>query len=289
MADFWLHLFDAAGFTPVALGRFLEGVVFQDPLCRLSGLISLATAAASWAALIGMTAPGPDDLEREIAERRRVEAELRKAEARYRTLVEQIPAVTFVASLDEGRSELYVSPQIEALAGYTAAEWRDDPILWYERVHPDDRGPIEVGLAEHHRHRRTLPLGSPPAGPRRSGGLGAHRGPVGAGRRRPARLPARHRFRHYRAKNGGRNDAARQRGPGKQVQEQELRRPTACDGQREAATAGGRPGRGRPQQGRVPGHAGPRAAQPPRPRPQRLADYADIRISSIHGCAGRGT
>ena len=76
-----------------------------------------------------------------------MEAELRKAEARYRTLVEQIPAVTFVASLDEGSSELYVSPQIEALAGYTAREWRDDPILWYERVHPDDRGPIEVGLA----------------------------------------------------------------------------------------------------------------------------------------------
>jgi len=147
MADFWLHLFDATGLTPPALSRFLEGVVFQDPLCRLSGLVQLATAAASWAALIGMAPPSPDDLEREIAERRRVEAELRKAEARYRTLVEQIPAVTFVVALDEVRSELYVSPQIEALAGYTAREWRDDPILWYERVHPDDRGSIEVGLA----------------------------------------------------------------------------------------------------------------------------------------------
>ncbi len=147
MADFWLNLFGVAGFTPAGLGRFLEGIVWQSPLHQLSVLAPLATAAASWAALIGMAPPGPDDLEREIAERRRVEAELRKAETRYRTLVEQIPAVTFVASLDAGRSELYVSPQIEALAGYTAREWRDDPILWYERVHPDDRGPIEVGLA----------------------------------------------------------------------------------------------------------------------------------------------
>ena len=79
---------------------------------------------------------------------RQVEAELRKAEARYRLLVEQIPAVTFVASLDEGQSELYVSPQIEALVGYTAAEWRDNPILWYARVHPDDRAGCELGLAE---------------------------------------------------------------------------------------------------------------------------------------------
>ena len=273
MADFWLHLFDAAGFTPVALSRFLEGIVFQDPLCRLSGLISLATAAASWAALIGMTAPGPDDLEREIAERRRVEAELRKAEARYRTLVEQIPAVTFVASLDAGGSELYVSPQIEALAGYTARESarRPHPLV---RTGPPRRPRPDRGRpGQHHRHRRTLPLGSPPAGPRRPGGLGIHHGPAGAGRRRPARLPARHRLRHYRAQNGGRGAAARQRrfgNPGPEADE----RTGGC--QCGAAAAGGRLGGGRPQQGRISGDAGPRATQPPRPRPQRFADYADI-------------
>ena len=45
--------------------------------------------------------------------RKRAEAQLRKMEARYRTLVEGIPAVTFMAALDEGVNELYVSPQIE--------------------------------------------------------------------------------------------------------------------------------------------------------------------------------
>ena len=34
-------------------------------------------------------------------------------EARYRTLVEQIPAVVFMAYLDRGIGEAYVSPQIE--------------------------------------------------------------------------------------------------------------------------------------------------------------------------------
>src|SRR5207244_6321139 len=44
-----------------------------------------------------------------------VETRLRLAEARYRTLVEQMPVVTFLAALDGGVNELYVSPQIEAL------------------------------------------------------------------------------------------------------------------------------------------------------------------------------
>lgn len=64
---------------------------------------------------------------------------LRKAELRYRTLVEQIPAVTFMAALDEGIHELYVSPQIESLLGFSQQEWLGNPILWYTQLHPDDR------------------------------------------------------------------------------------------------------------------------------------------------------
>src|SRR5690349_15920761 len=68
-----------------------------------------------------------------------VATRLRLAEARYRTLVEQIPVVTFLAALDGGVNELYVSPQIEALLGFSQKEWLEDPILWYTRLHPEDR------------------------------------------------------------------------------------------------------------------------------------------------------
>ncbi len=61
-------------------------------------------------------------------------------EARYRTLVEQIPAVIFMAFLDEGVSEAYVSPHIETVLGFTQEEWLNDPVRWYEQIHPDDRG-----------------------------------------------------------------------------------------------------------------------------------------------------
>jgi two-component system CheB/CheR fusion protein len=67
------------------------------------------------------------------------EAQLHLAEARYHTLLEQIPAVTFLAALDEGDTELYVSPQIEALLGFSQKEWLEDPTLWYRQLHSDDQ------------------------------------------------------------------------------------------------------------------------------------------------------
>lgn len=67
------------------------------------------------------------------------EDRLEKVMARFKTLVEQIPAVTFMASYENGLSEIYVSPFIEELLGYTANEWIDNPLLWYERLHPLDR------------------------------------------------------------------------------------------------------------------------------------------------------
>src|SRR5438045_8212337 len=67
------------------------------------------------------------------------EAELPNVEAKYRALVEQLPAVVFMAYLDRGIGEAYVSPQIEATLGFSQAEWLEDPVLWYRQVHPDDK------------------------------------------------------------------------------------------------------------------------------------------------------
>jgi PAS domain S-box-containing protein len=60
-------------------------------------------------------------------------------EAKYRALLEQIPAVVFMAYLDRGVSEAYVSPEIEAALGYSREEWLEDPVRWYEHIHPEDK------------------------------------------------------------------------------------------------------------------------------------------------------
>ncbi len=69
---------------------------------------------------------------RDISQRKR-------DEAKFKTLVENIPAVTFIAPLDESVPELYVSPQIEKLLGFSQREWLEDPVLWHRQLHPDDR------------------------------------------------------------------------------------------------------------------------------------------------------
>jgi PAS domain S-box-containing protein len=69
-------------------------------------------------------------------------------EARYRALVEQIPAVVFMAYLDRGIGEAYVSPQIEAALGFSQEEWLEDPVRWYRHIHPDDKQRWSTEAAE---------------------------------------------------------------------------------------------------------------------------------------------
>lgn len=75
-------------------------------------------------------------------------SELPDVHEMYRTLVEQIPAVVFMAHLGRGISDAYVSPQIEETLGYSQEEWLEDPIRWYHRIHPDDRKRWSVEAAQ---------------------------------------------------------------------------------------------------------------------------------------------
>ena len=76
------------------------------------------------------------------------DAQLPNVEARYRALVEQIPAVVFMAYLDRGIGEAYVSPQIEAALGFSQEEWLEDPVRWYSHIHPDDKQRWSAEAAE---------------------------------------------------------------------------------------------------------------------------------------------
>jgi PAS domain S-box-containing protein len=76
------------------------------------------------------------------------EAQSLNVEARYRAIVEQIPAVVFMAYLDRGIGEAYVSPQIEASLGFSQKEWLEDPIRWYQQIHPDDKQRWSVEAAD---------------------------------------------------------------------------------------------------------------------------------------------
>jgi PAS domain S-box-containing protein len=62
------------------------------------------------------------------------------AEARYRTLAEQLPLITYIDtpySADEAAA--YVSPQIEDILGFTIEEWESNPTIFIDRLHDADR------------------------------------------------------------------------------------------------------------------------------------------------------
>jgi diguanylate cyclase (GGDEF)-like protein/PAS domain S-box-containing protein len=71
--------------------------------------------------------------------RKRTELALREAEVKYRSLVEKIPAVVYVAGVGETGDWLYVSPQIEGILGYTPQEWLSHPAPFSSFLHPADR------------------------------------------------------------------------------------------------------------------------------------------------------
>src|SRR5215213_1018942 len=79
----------------------------------------------------------------DITKRTEAERKLREAEQRYRTLIERVPAVVYIQEIGLPGSAMYMSPQIQALTGYSPEECRDSDLRW-SMVHPDDRERIRL-------------------------------------------------------------------------------------------------------------------------------------------------
>jgi PAS domain S-box-containing protein len=85
---------------------------------------------------------GHDISARKEAEKARVDAE-----TKYRTLVEQVAAISYIAELGIQGQWLYVSPQIEAITGYSQDEWLAGSRNWIRRIPAEDHGVIEAAEA----------------------------------------------------------------------------------------------------------------------------------------------
>lgn len=85
---------------------------------------------------------------RMLTEKKQTEDKLLQTEAKYRSLVEQVPAITYVASLSETNPILYISPQIKKALGFSQEEWLADPELHVRQIHPDDRVRVGDELAQ---------------------------------------------------------------------------------------------------------------------------------------------
>src|SRR4051794_8285308 len=69
-------------------------------------------------------------------------ADLRVEASRFRAMVERVPAVVYIADAGSTGRWHYVSPQVEAILGFTPEEWTANPSFWMDRLHPDDRAAV---------------------------------------------------------------------------------------------------------------------------------------------------
>jgi len=86
----------------------------------------------------------PNAIDRMLREQRLIE-EKHQAEAKFRSLVEQIQAITYIAGLGQADGVQYISPQIRML-GFSPSEWIAQPRLHAARLHAEDRERAQAAI-----------------------------------------------------------------------------------------------------------------------------------------------
>ena len=107
-------------------GRELELAAYSAPLTRDSVLL----------------------LYDDVGERKRAERERDRAERRYQALVESLPLVTFIDHVDDRATNVYTSPQVVDMLGWSLDEWAGNPNLFQEILHAEDRERV-LGAVAH--------------------------------------------------------------------------------------------------------------------------------------------
>ena len=93
-----------------------------------------------------------DDNLRANAERLRVEQELRRAEQRQAAIIRSLPIILYLEPEDASpRVPQFVGGNFSAVTGFPFDAVRDNPALWAERLHPDDRERALEALEERRR------------------------------------------------------------------------------------------------------------------------------------------
>jgi PAS domain S-box-containing protein len=83
------------------------------------------------------------DLARQRALIEQQSGQLVASEARFRRLVEETPATVYVGELHTFGVTRYVSPNVQKLVSFGVDAFLENPALWGNRVHPDDRARVQ--------------------------------------------------------------------------------------------------------------------------------------------------
>jgi PAS domain S-box-containing protein len=139
----------------------LRAEAFEGPIIIVSGVMgeelvveAMRSGADDYVVKANLSRLSPA-IEREAGIRRatrRVEGRLAISEGQLRSLLDTIPASTYVAGASDtkaGHTTEYMSPQITQMIGYTPEELVKQPELWCEILHSDDREAVLAADATH--------------------------------------------------------------------------------------------------------------------------------------------
>ncbi len=138
----WIHPEDIAKVQRIFDQGYRKkkgGRNFEYRAVRKNGEIWIASA--SWEPIItedgsfrGFVVQTTD-----VTGQKQTEKALLESELKYRTLVETLPAVTYLASPFNPAELFFIAPQIKDLLGYSVEEWLSTPKNWTRQLHPEDR------------------------------------------------------------------------------------------------------------------------------------------------------
>lgn len=93
-----------------------------------------------------------DENLRANAERLRVEQELRRAEQRQAAIIKSLPIVLYIEPLERSpRWPAFISGDLAAVTGFELAHIAEDPSIWEQRLHPEDRSRVLAALDKRRR------------------------------------------------------------------------------------------------------------------------------------------
>jgi PAS domain S-box-containing protein len=75
---------------------------------------------------------------KDVTERKNAEALIEKSQARLKSIIDNINVIVWEYDLETKKSS-FISKQAENLLGFSVEEYEENPRLWEEYIHPDDR------------------------------------------------------------------------------------------------------------------------------------------------------
>lgn len=132
--------------------HLIEATIFWWPIYRVSAVFKFTTAIVSWATVIGIVASAPralrmrspEELEKEIQERKKIERALRQSEERLSLAFQATNDAIWDCDLESGT--VWWNDAYDDLFDERPPKTGDSWQWWIDHIHPDDRERVSTSL-----------------------------------------------------------------------------------------------------------------------------------------------